>query len=36
MVDVHPHRVEEIEQLVRSQHPEAEPEGVDPDIPAFP
>ena len=36
MVDVHPHRVDEIEQLVRSQHPDAQPEGVDPDIPAFP
>jgi hypothetical protein len=29
-------RVEEIEALVKSHHPEADVEGADPTIPAFP
>jgi uncharacterized membrane protein len=36
MVDVKKDRVEEIEQLVKSHHPEADVEGTDPTIPAFP
>lgn len=36
MVDVHPHRVDEIEALVRRNHPQVQAEGVDPTIPAFP
>ena len=36
MIDVPAQRVEEIDELVRRQHPEAQPEGVDPNIPAFP
>jgi hypothetical protein len=36
MVDVPRDRVEEIEELVRSHHPEAEIGGADPTIPAFP
>ncbi|MBE0593890.1 MAG: DUF1269 domain-containing protein [Gemmatimonadales bacterium] len=36
MVDVPRERVEEIEQLVRSHHPEADIGGADPTIPAFP
>jgi hypothetical protein len=36
MVDLPLARVEEVEALVRSHHPEARIEGIDPDIPAFP
>lgn len=36
MVDVKKDRVEENEQLVGSHHPEADVEGTDPTIPAFP
>ena len=36
MVDVHRDRVEEVEALVMRHHPEAELEGVDPNIPIFP
>ena len=36
MVDVAKDRVEEIEALVKSHHPEADIEGTDPTIPAFP
>lgn len=36
MVDVPRERVAEIEELVRSHHPEAEIGGTDPTIPAFP
>jgi hypothetical protein len=36
MIDVQPERVEEIEAMVIRHHPEAELEGVDPDIPLFP
>lgn len=36
MVDVPKSRVEEIEHLVRKHHPEAECEGTEPTIPAFP
>jgi hypothetical protein len=36
MVDVHRERVEEVEALVMRHHPEAELEGVDPNIPIFP
>lgn len=36
MVDVGKNRVEEIEEVVRSHHPEADIEGMDPTIPAFP
>jgi hypothetical protein len=36
MVDVGKDRVEEIEQLIKSHHPEADIEGTDPTIPAFP
>ncbi|MGD8926947.1 MAG: DUF1269 domain-containing protein [Thioalkalispiraceae bacterium] len=36
MVDVKFQRIEEINQLVRSHHPEADMRGVDPQIPAFP
>ena len=36
MVDIGKDRVEEIEQLIKSRHPEAEVEGTDPTIPAFP
>src|SRR3984893_7380683 len=36
MVDVRKDRVEEIEQLIKSHHPEADIEGTDPTIPAFP
>ncbi|WP_250529550.1 DUF1269 domain-containing protein [Caballeronia sp. ATUFL_F1_KS4A] len=36
MVDVPKDRVEEIEALVKSHHPEADVEGADPTIPAFP
>jgi len=36
MVDVPRERVTEIEELVRSHHPEAEIGGADPTIPAFP
>jgi len=36
MVDVKKDRVEEIEQLIRSRHPEADVAGTDPTIPAFP
>lgn len=36
MVDVPRSRVEEIEQRLRSLHPEGHSEGVEPNIPAFP
>ena len=36
MVDVPVHRVDEISELVHSQHPEAKMRGVDHTIPAFP
>lgn len=36
MIDVPRSRVEEIETLVRSHHPEAELEGLEPNIPLFP
>ena len=36
MVDVHRDRVGEVEALVTLHHPEAELEGVDPNIPIFP
>jgi hypothetical protein len=36
MVDVPKDRVEEIEVVVKGHHPEADVEGVDPTIPAFP
>ena len=36
MVDVQFHRIEEISQLVKSHHPEADMRGLDPQIPAFP
>ena len=36
MVDVPKGRVEEIEELIKSHHPEADIEGTDPTIPAFP
>lgn len=36
MVDVKKDRAEEIGQLVKSHHPEADVEGTDPTIPAFP
>lgn len=36
MVDVPKDRVDEIEQLVKSHHAEADIEGTDPTIPAFP
>jgi uncharacterized membrane protein len=36
MVDVGKDRVDEIEELVKSHHPEADIEGTDPTIPAFP
>ena len=36
MVDVPRDRVEEIEQLVKKHHPEAECEGTEPTIPPFP
>ncbi|KND56981.1 putative transmembrane protein [Candidatus Paraburkholderia schumanniana] len=36
MVDMPKDRVEEIEALVKSHHPEADVEGADPTIPAFP
>jgi len=36
MVDVPRRRVEEIEQIVKSHHPEAECEGTEPTIPPFP
>ena len=36
MVDVPLQRVEEIEAVVKSHHPEAEVRGTDPTIPAFP
>mgnify|MGYP001166058626 FL=1 len=36
MIDVPISRVEEIDELVKSHHPEAELEGTDPCIPAFP
>ncbi|SAK87927.1 hypothetical protein AWB77_04734 [Caballeronia fortuita] len=36
MVDVAKDRVEEIEALVKGHHPEADVEGADPTIPAFP
>jgi hypothetical protein len=36
MVDVPKDRVEEIEELIRKHHPEAECEGTEPTIPAFP
>lgn len=36
MVDVPKNRVEEIEQIVKKHHPEAECSGIEPHIPAFP
>ncbi len=36
MVDVPAARVAEIEQMIERLHPGARPEGVEPDIPAFP
>lgn len=36
MVDVPAQRVAEIEQMIERLHPGARPEGVEPDIPAFP
>ena len=36
MVDVPKSRVQEITDLVKSHHPEAEVEGTEPVIPAFP
>jgi hypothetical protein len=36
LVDVSKQRVDEIEQLVRRHHPEADIEGVEPNIPNFP
>lgn len=36
MVDVPKHRVDEIARLVRQHHPDADYQGVDPAIPAFP
>ncbi|MGF6812999.1 DUF1269 domain-containing protein [Paraburkholderia sp. MM5384-R2] len=36
MVDVRTDRAEEIELLVKNHHPEADVEGTDPTIPAFP
>jgi uncharacterized membrane protein len=36
MVDVARDRVDEIDELVKKHHPEAEIEGTDPTIPAFP
>lgn len=36
MVDVPKTRVEEFEELIRGHHPEAEIEGTEPTIPAFP
>lgn len=36
MVDVPKTRVEEFEELIRSHHPEADIEGTEPTIPAFP
>lgn len=36
MVDIPAQRVAEIEQMVSRLHPDARPEGVEPDIPAFP
>ncbi|MDZ7753057.1 MAG: DUF1269 domain-containing protein [Gammaproteobacteria bacterium] len=36
LIDVPKARVEEIENLVKSHHPEAEVEGTEPTVPAFP
>jgi hypothetical protein len=36
MIDVARERVDEINELVRKQHPEAQPEGTEATIPAFP
>lgn len=36
MVDVPPTRIQEIEARLRKGHPEATPEGMEPNIPAFP
>lgn len=36
MIDVPVSRVEEVEDLIKSHHPEAELEGTEPRIPAFP
>ncbi len=36
MVDVRTDRAEGIERLVKSHHPDADVEGTDPTIPAFP
>lgn len=36
MIDVPKERMDEIEELVHSHHPEARDEGADPNIPAFP
>ncbi len=36
MVDVPVERVDEIQALIRKHHPQVQPEGTEPDIPAFP
>jgi hypothetical protein len=36
MIDVPRNRVEQITELVTTHHPEAQPEGIEPTIPAFP
>lgn len=36
IIDVPKERVEEIEELVKSHHPDAEVEGTEPTVPAFP
>jgi hypothetical protein len=36
MVDVQHHRIEDIEAVVRRHHPEAELEGIEPNMPLFP
>ena len=36
MADVRKDRIEEIEALVRKHHPEADIEGTEPTVPAFP
>lgn len=36
MIDVPRERVDEINELVKKQHPEAQPEGTEATIPAFP
>lgn len=36
LIDVPRERVEEITELIKKSHPEAEPEGTEPRVPAFP